>query len=60
MEKRERLESEGEITPAMIDAGLEEFFGYDPEGDIADDAVKRIFLAMLRARPVGRDRSHGS
>jgi hypothetical protein len=42
-----------EITPAMIDAGVVRLLRYSPEGDIDEEAVKEIFLAMLAARRLG-------
>lgn len=38
-----------EITPGMIKAGVDEFFGFDMRFDPPAFAVERIFRAMLRA-----------
>lgn len=36
-----------EITPSMIEAGVDEFFGFDMRFDPPAVAVERIFRAML-------------
>lgn len=36
-----------EITPAMVEAGLEHFFGYDERFGNERDVVVEIFRAML-------------
>jgi len=38
-----------EITPEMIEAGLHEFYTYDSRFDPEEDAVSRIFRAMIQA-----------
>ena len=47
-ERQVSATDEIEITPEMIEAGLEEFGTYDSRFDVEEDVVKRIFLAMLR------------
>jgi hypothetical protein len=42
-----------EITPAMIEAGCQEFWGHDNQYESAADLVKRIYRAMARARIEG-------
>jgi hypothetical protein len=48
---------EVEISPEMIEAGLEEFFRYDPDwGPVCDpeEVVRRLYVAMVsvqRSRP---------
>ena len=46
-------EAEIEITPEMIEAGEEEFTGYDSRVDDRKDVVRRIFEVMysLLRRP---------
>ena len=39
--------TEIEVTPEMIEAGVEALVGYDPRFDLEEDAVKKIFLAMV-------------
>jgi hypothetical protein len=39
-----------EITPAMIEAGVQAFARFDRRFDSEDEAVRLIFLAMLNAR----------
>ena len=46
----ERDDSEIEITPEMIEAGLAEFFAYDSRFQSEEEAVKRIYGAMEKAR----------
>jgi hypothetical protein len=36
-----------EITPEMIEAGIEEFCGFDSRFESDEDAVVRIFKAMI-------------
>jgi hypothetical protein len=43
-------EREFPITPKMIEAGVGELFKFDIEAESEQDAVIRIFRAMLRAR----------
>jgi hypothetical protein len=38
-----------EITPAMIEAGVDQLADYDPNGDTAETAVSLIFRAMIKA-----------
>jgi hypothetical protein len=42
-----------EITPAMIEAGCQEFWGFDNQHESAEDLVKRIYHAMARAKTEG-------
>ncbi len=44
---RDRL-AEIEITPEMIEAGEEEFTGYDSRVDDLKDVVQAIFLRMYK------------
>jgi hypothetical protein len=44
-------ESDIEVTPAMIEAGVSAFFDFDPRFEDEEKAVERIFLAMLKAGP---------
>ena len=37
-----------EITPEMIEAGVEALAGYGPEGDSAEATALAIFCAMMR------------
>lgn len=39
-----------EITPEMIEAGVSEFYSFDPRFEDADAVVVRVFSAMLRTR----------
>ena len=39
-----------EITPAMIDAGVDEICSYNLEYETREEAVARIFEAVLLAR----------
>jgi hypothetical protein len=41
-----REKDEIEITPEMIEAGIEILYGYDRESAIAEDTVVAIYLAM--------------
>ena len=41
-------ELESLVTPEMIEAGLCELFSFNHEKNIPEDAVKSIFVAMLR------------
>jgi hypothetical protein len=50
-------EEEIEVTDAMIDAGLAEFFLYSPRSDSAADSVENIYLAMARASARARGHS---
>lgn len=38
-----------EVTPAMIEAGLAELYGFDRETCIAEEAVVAIFRKMMAA-----------
>lgn len=40
-----------EITPEMIEAGVHELLGFDPEGDDFLLTVRSIFKAMLKVAP---------
>ena len=42
-------EQDVEITPEMIEAGLEKLFDYDPSFSNEKDIVAEIFRAMLSA-----------
>ena len=44
----DRPADEIEITEEMINAGLEEFLGFDPDSDSSIKFVKAIYLAMAR------------
>jgi hypothetical protein len=46
----EDRKSEPEITPEMIEAGVEALTGYGPGGDGAETAVREIFTRMSEAR----------
>jgi len=48
--QNEPPEAELEITPEMIEAGEEEFTGYDSRVDDLKDVVRAIFLRMDRIR----------
>lgn len=39
-----------EITPAMVDAGLEAYWAHDPEHDLSTDIVRDVFTAMAAAQ----------
>lgn len=39
-----------EITPKMIEAGVDELWGFDREYDDPREVAVKIFLAMTRAR----------
>jgi hypothetical protein len=39
-----------EVTPEMIDAGLNELVLYEPGWDCGSDVVREIYTAMERAR----------
>ena len=41
----------------MIEAGLIEFFDYDPEGNGAEEIIEKIFLSMLN---VSKEKSRHS
>jgi hypothetical protein len=46
---------EVEVTEEMIKAGLEEFFSWaDEDSDIYDERISAVYIAMERARIVGR------
>jgi hypothetical protein len=48
---RPALEKEEiEVTPKMIEAGLFELYAFSPEADLAEDAVEKIFQAMVAAQ----------
>lgn len=53
------LESKGcerrkpEITPGMVDAGMDELKGYEAGGETAQETVSRIFMAMAAVAPGG-------
>jgi len=49
MSDRAAPETEIEITPEMIEAGLREFYKYDSRFDPEEEAVVRIFNAMIRS-----------
>lgn len=44
-------EGEIEITPEMIEAGIEELVMFDRRFDTFQDGAKDIFLAMISATP---------
>jgi hypothetical protein len=46
----EYVPSEVEITPEMIRAGVREFIKFDRDYDTEQDAVVRVFRAMLAAQ----------
>jgi hypothetical protein len=43
-----------EVTPAMIEAGLEWLYGYDRNADIAEETVEEIFKSMVLAARMDR------
>jgi len=45
----ERAEIEIDITPAMIKAGVIELASFDFRFESYEDAVERIFIAMINA-----------
>jgi hypothetical protein len=45
---KENSTDEIEITPEMIEAGLDEFVAYDDRFHFEEDAVRRIFRAMIK------------
>jgi hypothetical protein len=48
-----KAEDEIEVTPAMIEAGVDVFYDYDmlgPGNEELRDAVRKCFLAMWRER----------
>jgi hypothetical protein len=44
---------ETEITPAMIEAGCQEFWGHDNQYESPAELVRRIYSAMARAKTEG-------
>lgn len=40
-----------EITPAMVQAGVEAYEDYLPQGHYVDDLVARVFRAMTAVQP---------
>lgn len=50
------MTAEDEVTPAMMDAGLEAFYSRDSRFEDDGDVVRRIYLAMaLRREPADDD-----
>jgi hypothetical protein len=49
---QDRPVKEVEITPQMIEAGSHELHGFDEDRESADEAVERIYRAMLAACPL--------
>ena len=47
-------ESEIEVTPEMIEAGLGELMQFSRNADVYEDRVRSIYEAMVRASPSGR------
>ena len=49
-------DTETEITPEMIEAGVEEFVSYDSRVEMPEDCVAEIFRKMVNSAPkqVGR------
>ncbi len=47
-------ESEIEVTPEMIAAGVSEFFNYDRDFSNENDVVRSIFIAMTLSRRISR------
>ncbi len=41
-------DNEIEVTPEMIEAGIRELFGFDPEWESGAEVVERIYAAMGR------------
>jgi hypothetical protein len=51
----EREEHDGiEISSELIEAGQDEIASYNPEFESDEDAVQRIYLAMIRAMLRGK------
>ena len=48
---RPALETEIEITPEMIEAGVLALSRYDPEDELIEDAAARIYRAICRVAP---------
>lgn len=42
--------SEADVTPAMIEAGADEFYSYDSRYEDVGDVVRRIWIAMAVVR----------
>jgi hypothetical protein len=55
---RDRPAIETEITPEMIAAGVGALVAYDERFDLEEDAVVRIYTAMIRA--VRKERGKGT
>lgn len=49
-EPRDRPETEIEVTPEMIEAGLAAYYAYDHRLEEADAMVAKIYRAMMNAR----------
>lgn len=47
----ESAQSEIEVTPEMIEAGLGELMQFSRAADVYEDRVRSIYEAMVRARP---------
>jgi hypothetical protein len=45
------------ITPAMIDAGILAFSEYDSDYEQPSDAVREIYVAMVKAREASLGRT---
>jgi hypothetical protein len=45
-------ETAAKITPAMIDAGVDELIGWNPEDGESEVIVRWIFEAMMQAQPL--------
>ena len=43
-----------DITPEMIEAGVDEFCSFDDRYEFPEAAVARVFRAMIRATPKER------
>jgi hypothetical protein len=54
---RDRPADEIEITEEMINAGLGEFCGFDPDGDSSIETVKAIYRAMVSSCEAKRTES---
>ena len=50
VDKQEVKEQEIEVTPEMIQAGLEVLAGYDPDSELQSGFVIRLFEEMLSHR----------
>lgn len=49
--------SDNLITPEMIKAGATAIREYDPQYEMPEDAAVEVYLAMIKARGCGSDRT---